>query len=262
MKRFILLFLCISMFAEQHITIICASYKNARWYKQNLDSMLGQKYENYHIIYIDDNSPDNTGQLVEHYLENHPKKDKVTLIQNQSRMGALYNQYHAIHSCANDTIIIICDGDDWFAHQNVLSRINQIYENNDIWLTYGQFRYFPSGRLGLAKPIAKWVIEKNAFRNYQWVTTHLRTFYAGLFKKIKREDLEYKGTFFAVAPDMPVMLCMIEMARDHFRFVPEVLYIYNNANPINENKINRPLIKQIDQYVRRQKRYEKLTSLF
>ena len=43
------------------------SYKNAKTmlYKRNLDSIFMQNYTNYKVIYIDDNSPDGTGQFVQ-----------------------------------------------------------------------------------------------------------------------------------------------------------------------------------------------------
>ncbi len=67
-----------------------------------------------------------------------------------------------------------------------------------IWMTYGQFREWPSGRklvfviICLAR-----VVQRNAFREYSAIPSHLRTFYAGLFKKIKKEDLMYAGQFLA-----------------------------------------------------------------
>ena len=35
------------------------------------------------------------------------------------------------------------DGDDCVAHENVLAYINNVYQNPDVWLTYGQFAIFP-----------------------------------------------------------------------------------------------------------------------
>ena len=77
------------------------------------------------------------------------------------------------------------------------------------------------------------VIENNSIRKFKWVTTHLRTFYAGLFKKIKLEDLLMDGEFFPRCADLSTMFPMIEMAGYHIKFIPEVLYLYNDRNPLS-----------------------------
>lgn len=38
-------------------------------YLRNLDSIFQQDYQNYHLIYFDDNSDDGTGEFVEKYME-------------------------------------------------------------------------------------------------------------------------------------------------------------------------------------------------
>lgn len=50
------------------------------------------------MIYINDHSTDNTGELVQQYLNNHPKaKSITTLINNTQSKGKSRNQYEAGH---------------------------------------------------------------------------------------------------------------------------------------------------------------------
>lgn len=222
---------------EKIIVVIIPSYNNSRWYKQNIDSVIHQNYSNYHIIYIDDCSTDNTYQLVKEYVAQQHCEHKVTLISNAERHGALANLYIAIHACPDDYIMVTIDGDDWLTNNNVLSRVNQAYADPDVWLTYGQFFFYPENRMGECKAIPEHVIKKNVYREYDWCTSHLRTFYAGLFKKIKLEDLTHKGAFFDVTWDRAFMYPMLEMAAGRFAFIPEVLYAYNCDNPSNDFKV-------------------------
>ena len=67
---------------EKHFIVLIPSYKNSQWYKKNLDSIFMQKYSNYHILYIDDCSPDGTGDLVEKYIKEKKQEHKVILIKN------------------------------------------------------------------------------------------------------------------------------------------------------------------------------------
>ncbi len=50
--------------------LIVPSYNNAKSkiYLRNLDSIFMQDYSNYRVIYIDDKSPDKTGEFVSKYF--------------------------------------------------------------------------------------------------------------------------------------------------------------------------------------------------
>ena len=51
--------------------IVVPSYKNVKsnLYLRNLDSIFMQDYDNYHVVYIDDASPDQTGEYVKQYIK-------------------------------------------------------------------------------------------------------------------------------------------------------------------------------------------------
>ena len=267
-KKIICLIFFLSAFTygeipQKHIVAVVASYNNKDWYQKNLDSIFMQAYENYHVMYIDDNSPDGTGKLIHDYIEKNNLHDKITLISNTERKGSpLANQFMAIHACDNQSIIIIVDGDDWLPHPHVFKKINEIYSTQDVWLTYGQYQEYPSGKRGFNSPMPEYVVTQNKFREFTQIPSHLRTFYAGLFKKIKKEDLMYEGKLFQMTGDMAAMMPMIEMARDHFKFIPEVLYIYNAINPLSEHRISKQLQRKCDLEIRNRKRYDKITSPF
>jgi len=248
--------------AELPIVIVTASYNNAEWYKWNLDSVFDQKYENWHLIYMEDCSPDGTGVLVKEYVKERGFEAQVTVVCNDERYGAMANQYTAIHACEPAAIIVILDGDDRFAYDGVLQTVNQMYSTDDVWLTYGQFSYYPCGELGFCASMPTDIIERNAFREHSWVTSHLRTFYAGLFQKIKLEDLLYEDYFFPMAPDVAIMMPMLEMARDHLMFCPILMLEYNAVNPLNEHRISRDLQMKCDEIIRSRDKYEKIESPF
>jgi len=245
---------------ERPIVIITASYNNTQWAKSNLDSIFNQKYNNYYLIYVDDYSQDGTGKFVQDYIKERGFEKKVRLFINGVRMGALANQYNAIHLVPDNAIIIILDGDDLFAHDQVLNKINQVYSDPAIWLTYGQFVEFPSNAIGFCCEYPEHIVKENKFREYGHTPSHLRTYYAWLFKQIKKEDLMFEGDFFVMDGDIATMFPMIEMAREgHFRFVPDVLCRYNAANPINDYKVSKALQVKLDQEIRSRKRYDAFT---
>jgi glycosyltransferase involved in cell wall biosynthesis len=245
---------------EKHFVIVCASYNNKDWYRWNLDSLVNQNYSNYHIIYIDDCSTDDTGNLVCDYIQERCLEDRITLICNLENRGAVANHYDAIHSCQDSDIIINVDGDDALADNDVLSYMNRVYADPNVWLTYGQFMELPHNHIGFCHPFPAQVIINNGFRDYGDIPSHMRTFYAGLYKRIKKEDLMINGQFYDMVADVAAMFPMIEMARDHFKFVNKIVYLYNGANPINDHKKSKGRQRELDLYIRSLPRYEKIQS--
>lgn len=244
--------------------IVTASYNNKEWYQRNLDSVFGQTYDNWRMIYINDCSTDGTGDLVNRYVHDKSYQDKVIIINNNIRRGHLANQYDAIGSIAKHEIVVNVDGDDWLAHDNVLSYLNMQYQDPNVWLTYGQFAFLSSNKPGYCKPIAQQYLISGKIRIMsQFIFSHLRTFYAGLFHHIKRNDLLYEGNFYPRAADVAIMYPMIEMAGDHALFIPEILYIYNNRNPLGFfwTSNHKDLDAKIHTHLRAQMPYDRLESL-
>jgi glycosyltransferase involved in cell wall biosynthesis len=240
---------------NKHFVVVIASYNNKNWYKKNLDSVFMQTYKNYDVIYVDDCSSDRTGDLVEQYVKEQRQEQHVTVIKNKEHKGAMANYYGAVNSCDDASIIVQLDGDDWLAYDQVLHLLNKVYSDSNVWLTYGQFKKYPSGKKGFCKEVPSKIIEANEFRSYKWVTSALRTFYAGLFKLIKKEDLLIDGEFFPMTHDLAIMFPMLEMAGSRIKFIPDVLYIYNRANCINDNKVNGGLQKELDRFIRAKEKY-------
>lgn len=246
---------------EKPIVVIIPSYNNEKWVEQNLTSVFTQKYKNYRVIYVDDCSTDSTFQQVRQIVEKFDAKDRTTLIHNDENRGAMANWYTAIHSCADDEIVVQLDGDDWLAYEYVLAYINFIYSNKDIWMTYGQFKEYPSGVIGYdySRPFSDEVITSNLFRNIgQLPISHLRTFYAWLFKNIKLEDTLYEDYFYTMTCDKLMMACLIELAGRHHYCVPDVLYIYNNHNPLSDHRLNIEFQHKLAWHILSQKPYRPL----
>lgn len=243
--------------------IVTGSYNNSEWCERNIELLFTQDYDNWHLFYIDDCSQDDTVDKVERLINNYNKADKVTLIKNKKRYGHMYNQYTVINTIDPRAVVVIYDGDDWFANTHVLSMLNQVYTQEDVWLTYGQFWYWSKNRRGICRPLPPGTIEHNAFRELPaWITSHLRTFYAALFHKIRFEDLLYHGEFVPMSVDVATMFPMLEMAGNHIRFIEDILYIYNDANQLSFFHGNKELQVLIRKELAQRSKYKPLSTLW
>lgn len=263
MKKFLLFFIC-SFYAlcanEQFIVIIIPSYNNIQWYEKNLSSVLNQNYENFIALYFDDASIDGTSEAAPHYLKQYDTHNKIKYIRNESRRGALANHWHGVHMCNPNDIIVNLDGDDWFAHTNVLATINNAYADNRTAATYGQYIEYPSMQKGHCRPLSPAIIQQNAWRRVPLPlpTSHVRTFKAGLFQNIKLEDFLIHGDFFPTAGDVAFFFPILEQAGRFVKFIPDILYVYNNDTPINDYKVRLATQLNCFQIIRNKKPYTPL----
>lgn len=245
---------------NKRFVVVIPSYNNAKWCEKNITSALDQNYPHYRIIFTDDCSADGTYDKVAAVVNASPKKSIVKLIKNDTRKGALHNLYDMIHSCEDEEIILTLDGDDWFPDGNVLTKLKDVYSSSEIWMTYGQYKNHPDGAGGISQPYPLQVIQQNNFRSYTWCASHLRTFYAWLFKKINVADLMYNGEFFKMTWDFAMMFPMLEMSGYHSQFISDILYVYNLENPINDHKVNIRMQQDLDRHCRSMSKYQALAS--
>lgn len=225
---------------QKPFVVVVPSYNNSKYIEKNLRSIFAQDYENYRVIYIDDNSRDDTLEKAKTFLSELDKKGRATLIHNPINSGALANIYNAGHSCHDSEIIVLVDGDDYLAHENVLNVLNKTYANPNTWMSYGNYLDYPAfvQNPEICKKLPEKVIQKHAYRSSPWVTTHLRSFYASLLKEIELADLFYRGRFYSMASDLAIMTPLLELASPHIAFIDQTLYLYNRENPISDHKIN------------------------
>ncbi len=239
---------------QTHFVVVVPSYNNEQWCKKNLDSIFSQEYDNYRVIYIDDCSTDANAQLVKRYIVDHNLSERVMFICNKQRRGALFNTWQAALQCDDHEVVMILDGDDWFACKDAMQIVDQEYQKGAL-ITFGQFKRYPTGQKGYCRAFPRGIITHSAYREYDWLSGALRTFRADLFKSIALKDLLYKGDFFFAAGDLAYMFPMLEMAHGKISYIDDQIYIYNNATPNNDHKVR--VLQQIhcDKVVRSREKY-------
>jgi hypothetical protein len=154
---------------------------------------------------------------------------------------------------------IVCnlDGDDELAHDEVLWHVWEAYHSiDDLWLTYGQFMFGVDGKRGHCAPYQK----GENLRTSPWRASHLRTFRAGLFKRIRPESLQRDGQWIPQCRDLVLMFPMIEMAGlERTLFIPEILVIYHEDRPFTE-RYDMADQRMWEAYIRSQPPYERIET--
>ncbi len=257
--------------------ILITSFNNEKYVTRNLDyAMSQQSTVPYQVIYVNDQSTDNTAALVNDYKRTYDLPDsRLLVINNEERLGSGGgNIYRTVHTHIEDYKVVVCvDGDDYLAHTQVLKHLEKVYANPDVWMTYGSFVVIPEGiHWTICGGYPDDVIQQRSFRKHYNVPSHLKTFRAALYKRIKREDLinDETGTFYDKAWDMAMMFPLLEMCApydaespNHSYYIDDILYMYNYDNPLSDYQdTGREEQMRLDRKIRRLKPYEPLDSLF
>lgn len=161
--------------------------------------------------------------------------DRFVLVRNERKLWQVGSWWRWSHQpdITDDDILVTIDGDDWLPDAGVFARVLAAYADGSTWLTYGRLAYSRRG-IVVKRDVRPSLQSARLVRQAPWVTTHLRTFKAFLFRKVRRSDLiDEDDAFFPAAGDLAAMFPMVEMAGDaHISALPDVNYVYNVSNPL------------------------------
>ena len=111
---------------EPFVSILIANYNNSSHIKQCIESLNSQTYKNLEIIFFDDNSSDNSIELIKQF-------SNVKIIENkiQTKFGSL-NQLNAFRKAveiSKGDLVFLLDSDDYFNKEKV-KKIVDYFEKN------------------------------------------------------------------------------------------------------------------------------------
>ncbi len=107
-------------------SVVIANFNNAKYIQDCINSLKSQTYDNIEIIFFDDNSKDNSIEIIE-------KFENIKIIRNniQTNFGSL-NQINAFKKAielSSGELIFFLDSDDFF-HKNKIEKITNLFLND------------------------------------------------------------------------------------------------------------------------------------
>jgi glycosyltransferase involved in cell wall biosynthesis len=223
--------------------IISVGWDCADLLDRTLHSISRQDWSAYDVVIVDDatEDPRQAKRIKEWCLD---QGSRWRAVFNTTRRGPVVNQMKAIalSKPADDDVIVWLDLDgDRFAHPGVLEILADAYEDRTTMMTYGTYKPIPDP--GYPVPVGPYplsVIVDNAYRadtlanGPRW--NHLRTMRGDVVKAIPRDQFTWRdGRFYEHGADYVYMTCGLELAGGRHKWIPEVLCLYNAANPRADN---------------------------
>lgn len=172
-------------------------------------------------------------------LERYSHLDGWQVTRRPQRLGVMGNQYGLIQSVPMEPqdVIVFLDGDDRFAHPEVIDRLREVYANPMIDLTYGNYTPDPpSDTCPKIKAVPPAVCRtKGQYRRWRKANgtpwNHLRTLRFRIFDAIPRSFFICDGEWLEGAADFAVMNPAMELAGGRHHMFTEPLVIYTSDRP-------------------------------
>ena len=114
-------------------SVVIANYNNAKFIQDCINSLNSQTYKDIEIIFFDDNSSDNSIDIIEKFKNIKIIKNKI-----QTEFGSL-NQMNAFKKSielSTGEIIFFLDSDDYFHKNKIEIIINTFIQNREQWIIY------------------------------------------------------------------------------------------------------------------------------
>jgi glycosyltransferase involved in cell wall biosynthesis len=115
------------------VSVIVPSYNHAHFLRQRLDSIYQQTYSNFEVILLDDDSTDESRNILEEYRQRYPEITHCTFNKNNS--GGVFNQWQRGLKMASGDLIWIAESDD-YCTENLLTDLVKYFVNDAVMLAY------------------------------------------------------------------------------------------------------------------------------
>mgnify|MGYP001289777002 FL=1 len=235
--------------------IVVPVFNSEKYIEKCLNSIIKQSHQRFQVQVVDDCSSDSSYEIASSICE---KNKNFKIFRNHRRIGALNNISNLLNRKIKEpskTIDVIIDGDDFLYTSDVLNIIEEKFIKTNCLITYGSHI---SSKGVQGKKYPRFIREFNLFRKYFWYASHLKTFRHDLWLAINPQDLLNKNReYFSVASDLAIMFPMLEMAGNRQEFISDILYCYNDSNPISDHKIRRKEQILTAKEIRQKKRYKR-----
>lgn len=123
---------------QKLVTIIVVSYNNFNYYRECLESILNQDYENIELIFSDDCSENFVKEEIEKYINDNKRNNIVNFIvnSNETNLGTV-KHLNKVIKISNGEYIKVLAVDDTLYEVNTISKLTRYLEKKSALMCVG-----------------------------------------------------------------------------------------------------------------------------
>lgn len=215
------------------ISIIVPCYNQAQYLDECLQSVMGQTYENWECIIVNDGSPDDTEQVAKKWLE---KDARFKYIYKEN--GGLSSARNAGLALANGNYIQFLDSDDCIAPDKISNSLKAIKNEIGNNIVISNFKMFEMQCWDTMKAYCELRSELFSFHNilYEWDHTFTIPIHCGFFSASLFDSFRFSENIKA-KEDWIMWLCFFKNNDISVVFLDKVLAFYRiHTNSMTKDK--------------------------
>lgn len=216
------------------ISVITATYNAEKTLEGSIQSVMSQGEGTEHIL-IDGGSTDYTIDIAKEY------RSYFSFMVSESDEG-IYDAMNKGIALATGEIVGILNADDYYPDKSILSRVEEVFQDESIEACYGDLVYVDSQDTSKIKRYWR-AGEFDPNKMYWgWMPPH-PTFF------VRKSVYEKYGTFnldLGSAADYEIMLRFLLKRRIKVAYIPEVMVHMRTGGVSNANVSNRVAANQMD----------------
>ena len=212
------------------VCFVTPTYNASFHLRECYESLKEQSNPNWDWVILNDMSNDDTLKIACDIAKSD-EHQRVSVMNHKEKKFALKGIYDYLSNYKDfsEQIIAILDGDDALCNENTVDLILKEYNDNPkldaLWTAHS----WDINGMNISQELPG---NLNPYQ-YPWVSSHLKTFKANVFKKIKKENFQdLDGNWFERGYDQALYLPILHLAKER-KFINEICYLYR----INSNSL-------------------------
>jgi glycosyltransferase involved in cell wall biosynthesis/predicted flap endonuclease-1-like 5' DNA nuclease len=135
---------------QSTVSVIIPTYNYADKVERAIKSAYNQSYKPVDIIVVDDGSEDNTAEVVDNFILNHPGTETVVRLVQQENQGVAHARNRGIRE-SNSKYVCCLDADDAIEPQFLEACVDALEKDKTLGIAYTGLTYvMPEGETGVS----------------------------------------------------------------------------------------------------------------
>lgn len=206
------------------VSIIIPTYNRAQLLFKAVQSILNQTYQSFEILVIDDNSSDNTSEIINNFND-----DRIKYFRLSKNQGACAARNIGIKKAIGELIGFL-DSDDQWIETKLEKQIELFNKDENIGLVY-------TGRKNISNDLQRIILpeKRGDLSNSLLIKNYVGTTSSVLIKKVLIDEVGGFDLTFASCQDWDLFIGISRKCKIDFVDEPLVLYFEHSGDRISTN---------------------------
>ncbi len=162
----------------EKVSIIIPVYNSCKYLEECLNSVINQTYKNLEIILVDDQSTDESVEIIKRF-----KDKRIKLIELKTNSGVAIARNRGIEE-STGSFLCFLDSDDYWYLDKIEKQV-QFMKKNKYEFIYGDYAYLKGNKIHHSTHVPKHLTYEQALKN----TTIFTSTVMFDMKKLRKEDI-------------------------------------------------------------------------